>query len=277
VTYGIVSYCFMVQGGTKMKKILNAAVVLATVLTLASPAAAQLSGFVSLDGSPTGPSFGARVGLDYALSLSDAASVTVGARYNLNVIGNPVAPSSATVFARLDNLLSDSLNVGGQVTVAVSGIGASNAVGLSLRPYVAYRFFANESFAAVATLNLETAIVPTFTFTPFVQVDTIYISGPLTVYFGAEADFTVTPGFSFDALFGYLNINYTLSDVLELRAGAGFGYAAGNFGLVGGIFDSDSSGLYAGLQYTLNDSFKLRLTGGYTGSIYITLTGFFNL
>ena len=266
----------VVRGGLEMKKILNAVVVLATVVTLASPAAAQLSGFVSLDGSPTGPSFGARVGLDYALSLSDAATATVGARYDLNLVGNPVAPSSARVFARVDNLLSDSLNVGGQVTVTVTGIGATNSVGLSLRPYVAYRFFANESFAAVATLNLETAIVPTIVFTPFVQVDTIYVSGPLTVYFGAEADFTVAPGFSFDALFGYLNINYALSNALEVRAGAGFGYAGGNFGLVGGVFDSDSKGFYAGLQYALNDSFKLRLTAGYVSSLYVTLTGFFN-
>jgi hypothetical protein len=267
----------MVQGGSKMKKVLNTFAVLATVLSLASPAAAQLSGFVSLDGSPTGPTFGARVGLDYALSLSDTATATIGARYNLNVVGNPVAPSSARVFARAETLLSDSLNLGGQVTVTVSGIGASNAVGLSLRPYIAYRFLANESFAAVATLNLETAVVPAFALTPFVQVDTIYVSGPLAVYFGAEADFTVVPSFSFDALFGYLNINYTLSSALELRAGAGFGYAAGNFGLVGGVFDSDSNGIYAGLQYTLSDSFKLRLTGGYASSIYLTLTGFFNL
>jgi opacity protein-like surface antigen len=260
-----------------MKKLFKALFALGTVLSFASPAAAQISGFLSLDGSPDSPNFGVRAGLDYALNLSDTANAVVGLRYNVNLIGNPLPPSNARLFARVETALSDVLFLGGQLNVALADIGASNSIGLSLRPYVSYTFFTSDSVGAGITLNLDTAIVPAFTFTPFVQLDAIYVRGPLTVNFGAEADFTVVPGFSFDGAFGYLNINYALSEMLEVRAGAGFGFAGNTFGLASGVFDNDSNGLYAGLQYALNDNLKLRLTGGYASRIYVTLTGVFKL
>jgi hypothetical protein len=256
-----------------VKNVWKAVLTVAACAAFSTPAAAQLSGFVSLDG----PQFGARVGLNYAANLNSTTTLALGVKYNVFFSGNPTPPSSASVFVAANTLLSDRLSVGARLTLGLSGIGASNTFSVGLRPNISYIVLSADNFAVAATLYLETTITPSFSLQPWLALDATYLSGPLKVDFGTEADFTVVPGFSFDALLAYLHANYQLSDRFGVFAGASVGLAGGQFGLSTGLLDVDYRGVYGGLSFGLSNSITVRGLAGYFGGFNFTVTAAFGL
>jgi hypothetical protein len=254
-----------------MNKFIKSLAVLATVGALASPAAAQISGFVSVDGL----NFGARIGLNYAAEINPSTTLVAGLRYNLFI--SPSSPSAATAFVGADAILSDTLLVGGRIFLSLSDIGVSNSVGVTIRPFISYLIIGNGDLGVSATLSLNTPVLPAFQLQPWLAIDGSYLSGPLGVDFGVEADFSVVPAFSFDGVFGYLHIGYEITPALNVFGGAALAFAGGTFGLTGGLYGPDYRGLYAGLNFAINQNFGVRLVGGYDSNIFFTLTGSFRL
>ena len=254
-----------------MNKFFKSIVVLAALATFSSPAAAQLSGFVSLDG----PAFGVRLGLNYASALSSTTSLTFGARYNFNI--SPSTPSSATLFGGAALMLSDKLEIGGRIILDLNSIGLNNTLGLTLRPYASLILVTGSNFGLVGTLTLNTPILPSFALQPWLNIDGSYLSGPLRVDFGVEGDFSIVPAFSFDGVLAYLHGSYQLSDQIGLFAGTGFGFSGGTFGLAGNVYGPDYDGIYGGLNFALSNAITIRLVGGYFGGFNFTLTSAFRL
>ena len=254
-----------------MNKFIKSLVVLAALAGFSSPAAAQLNGFVSLDG----PAFGIRIGLNYASALNATTSLTIGARYNLNI--SPSSPSSALLFGGADLLLSDKFSVGGRVYLALNSIGLGNTLGLTLRPYASLILVTGSNFGLVGTLTLNAPIVPSFALQPWLAIDGSYVSGALRVDFGVEGDFTVVPAFSFDGVFAYLHGAYQISDQLGLFAGTAFAFSGGSFGLTGNIYGPDYDGIYGGVNFALSNAITIRAVGGYFSGVNFTLTTAFRL
>ena len=254
-----------------MSKFFKSLVVLAAVAGFSTPAAAQLSGFVSLDG----PAFGVRVGLNYAAALNPSTTLTFGARYNFNI--SPSSPSSARVFVGAELLLSDRLAVGARLDVDLDSIGLGNTLGLLLRPYASLILVTGSNFGLVGTLTLTTPIVPDFGLQPALAIDGSYVTGALRADFGAEAGFTVVPTVRFNGVLAYLHGSYQLSDQIGLFAGAGFGFVGDTFGLAANLYGPDYDGLYAGLNFALSNAITIRAVGGYLGGVNFTLTTAFRL
>jgi hypothetical protein len=254
-----------------MNKFFKSLVVLAALAGFSSPAAAQLSGFVSLDG----PAFGVRLGLNYAAALNPSTTLTFGARYNFLI--SPSNPSSARVFGRAEALLSDRFAVGAQLDIDLASIGLGNTLGLTLRPYASLILVTGSNFGLVGTLTLNTPVVPSFALQPWLAIDGSYVSGALRVDFGAEGDFTVVPAFTFDGVFAYLHGSYQLSDQIGLFAGTAFAFAGGTFGLTSNIYGPDYDGIYGGLNFALSNAITIRAVGGYIGGVNFTLTTAFRL
>jgi hypothetical protein len=254
-----------------MNKFLKALTVLAAAAALSSPASAQLSGFLSLDTVIPGPSFGARLGLNYGLSLSSTTSATFGFRYNFNFN----IPSGALVFARVDADLNDNLTLGGALYLALSDIGAGNNVSVTLRPYATLTLVDTETLGVSATLTLNAPIVPAFALQPWLGVDASYSMGSLGVDFGLEADFQIIPSFRFDGLYGYVHAYYDINSPLRIFGGTAIVIDSSGFALSGGLYGPDFYGIYAGIRYNLSSAFAARLTAGYlgNGAFYVTLTG----
>lgn len=254
-----------------MNRFFKSLVALAALAGFSSPAAAQLSGFVSLDG----PDFGVRVGLNYAAAINPSTTLTLGARYNLFI--SPSSPSEAALLVNAEMLLTDRIALGGRVALEVSGIGASNSVALGIRPYISAILVSSSTFGVTGTLYLNAPIVPVFALQPWLAIDGSYLNGQLRVDFGAEADFTIVQDFSFDGIIAYLHGSYQLSDSLGLFAGTGFGFVAGNFGLAANVYGPDYDGIYAGLNFALSNAITIRAVGGYIGGVNFTLTTAFRL
>ena len=254
-----------------MNKFFKSLVVLAALVGFSSPAAAQLNGFVSLDG----PAFGVRLGLNYASALNATTSVIIGARYNLNI--SPSSPSSATLFGGADLMLNEKFSVGGRVYLSLNSIGLNNTLGLTLRPYASLILVTGSNFGLVGTLTLNAPIVPGFALQPWLAIDGSYVSGALRVDFGVEADFTVVPAFSFDGVFSYLHGAYQLSDQIGLFAGTAFAFSGSSFGLTGNIYGPDYDGIYGGVNFALSNAITVRAVGGYFGGFNFTLTTAFRL
>lgn len=254
-----------------MNKFFKSLVVLAALTMFSSPAAAQLNGFVSLDG----PAFGVRVGLNYAAAINPSTTLTFGVRYNFFI--SPSSPSSAKVFGGAELLLSDKLAVGAQVIIDIDSIGLGNTVGLTLRPYVSLILVTSSNFGLVGTLTLNTPILPSFGLQPALAIDGSYLTGALRADFGAEANFTVVPYFGFDSVIAYLHGSYQLSDSLGLFAGTAFAFAGGSFGLTNNVYGQDYDGIYAGLNFALSNAITVRAVGGYFGRANFTLTTAFRL
>ena len=254
-----------------MNTFFKSLVTLAALAAFSTPAAAQLSGFVSLDG----PDFGVRVGLNYAAAINPGATATFGVRYNVNI--SPSSPSSAKVFGGAELLLSDKLAVGARIIVDLDSIGLGNTLGLTFRPYVSLILVTGSNFGLVGTLTLNAPIVPGFKLQPWLAIDGSYLSGALRVDFGVESDFSVVPALSFDGIFGYLHGSYQLSDKFGLFAGAGFGFVGNTFGLAANLYGDDYDGLYAGLNFALSNAITVRAVGGYLGGVRFTLTTAFRL
>ncbi len=254
-----------------MNKFFKSLVTLAALAIFSSPAAAQLSGFVSLDG----PAFGVRLGLNYAAALNTTTSLTFGARYNLNI--SPSSPSSATLFGGAALALSDKLEVGGRVILDLDSIGLGNTLGLTLRPYASLILVTGNNFGLVGTLTLNAPILPSFALQPWLAIDGSYVSGALRVDFGAEADFQVVPAFSFDGIFAYLHGSYQLSNQIGLFAGTAVAFSGGSFGLTDGLYGADYRGIYGGLNFALSNAITIRAVGGYFGGVNFTLTTAFRL
>ena len=254
-----------------MNKFSKSLVVLAALATFSSPAAAQLNGFVSLDG----PAFGVRVGLNYAAAINPSTTLNFGVRYNFNI--SPSSPSSARVFGGAELLLSDKLAVGAQVIVELDSIGLGNTLGLTFRPYASLILVTGSNFGLVGTLTLNTPIVPGFALQPWLAIDGSYVVSALRVDFGVEADFSIIPAFSFDGVFAYLHGSYQLSDQIGLFAGTAFAFSNGGFGLTGNLYGQDYDGIYAGLNFNLSNAITIRAVGGYIGGVNFTLTTAFRL
>jgi hypothetical protein len=251
-----------------MNKFLKALTVLAATVAISSPASAQLSGFLSLDTFFPGPEFSARVGLNYGLDLNNTTSATLGFRYNFNFN----VESSARVFAQIDSAINDKFTVGGLLNLSLSSIGTGNKFGVELRPYASLILVESDTFFLAGTLYLSVPIVPAFALSPWLALDASYTMGSLALDFGIEADFTLIPGFSFDGIFGYVHANYDINDPLRIFGGIGYYTDFGSFSF-DSVYGIDFRGVYAGLRYNLSDAFAARLTTGYNGGFYITLTG----
>jgi hypothetical protein len=252
-----------------MNKFLKALSVLAATVAISSPASAQLSGFLSLDTFFPGPAFSARLGLNYGLNLNNTTKATLGFRYNFNFN----TPSNTNAFAIVSSSLNENLTIGGALILGLSDIGATNQFALILRPYATLLLTRTDSLALAATVTLNTSILPTFGFQPWLALDGAFTSGSLGIAFGLRTILTIIPNFAF-ALTTYLHTNYNLSNDLKLFGGTALLF---NNGLEwsGALYqgDLDYKGIYAGLQYTLSDSFALRFTTGYVGNVFFTLTG----
>ena len=260
------------QRGFYMNKFFKSLTVLAALATFSSPAAAQLSGFLSLDG----PNFGVRVGLNYAAALNPSTTLTFGARYNLNI--SPSSPSSARLFGNAEVLLSNTFSVGGRVQIDVSSIGLGNTLGLTLRPYASLVLVTGNNFGLVGTLTLNAPIVPGFALQPWLSIDGAYLTGPLQVNFGAEADFSILPAVGFDGIFAYVHGSYQLSNSIGLFAGTAVAFSGGAFGLTNALYLTDDfRGIYAGLNFALSNAITIRAVGGYLGGVNFTLTSAFKL
>jgi hypothetical protein len=253
-----------------VKNLWKALLTVAACAGFSTPAAAQISGFVSLDG----PQFGARIGLNYAANLNSTTTLSAGLRYNLYI--SPAVPSDASVFLGLRADLSPTFSVGARVIAGLSDIGAGNSFSLTLRPAATLLLLSSNTFAVAATLTLNAPVVPAFALQPWLAVDATYLSGPLQVDFGAEVDFTVVPGFSFDGLYGYVHAGYQLSDRLGLFGGAGFAYAGGTFGL-SSVYGADYRGVYGGVNFGLSNAITLRGVVGYFNGFTFTVTAAFSL
>lgn len=259
------------KGVLNVNKFLTSLVILTALAIFSTPAAAQLSGFVSLDG----PAFGVRLGLNYASAINPSTTLTFGARYNVFI--SPASPSAAAVFINAETLLTDRIALGGRIALEVSDIGASNTLALGIRPYISAILVSSSTFGVTGTLSLNTPIVPNFALQPWLAIDGSYLTGPLRVDFGAEADFTIVPAFSFDAIVAYLHGSYQLSDQIGLFAGTGFGFAGNTFGLAPNVYGQDYDGIYAGLNFALSNAITVRAVGGYFGGVNFTLTTAFRL
>ncbi len=251
-----------------MNKFLKALTVLAATVALSSPASAQLSGFLSLDTFFPGPAFSARLGLNYGLDLNANTSATLGFRYNFNFN----VESSASVFARVDSAVSDKLTIGGTLILSLSSIGTGNNLGVTLRPYASLTLVESDTFFVAGTLYLNVPIISAFALQPWLAIDASYSMGALGVDFGVEADFQIIPSFRFDGIYGYIHANYDISSPLRVFGGLGFYTDFSGF-FFDGVYGTDFRGLYAGLRYNLSNAFAARLTTGYNGGFYVTLTG----
>ncbi len=251
-----------------MKKFLKTLLTLAAVAAFSSPASAQLSGFLSLDSFFPGPQFSARLGLNYGLDLSANTSAIIGFRYNFNF----GIESSSLLLARVDSSLTDTLDVGGTLFLGLSSIGTGNNFSVTLRPYASLTLVDSDTFFVAGTLTLNVPIVPSFALQPWLGVDASFSSGALGVDFGIEFDFQIVPSFRFDGLYGYVHLNYDISSPLRVFGGIGFftDFTGGSFD---SVYGTDFRGVYAGLRYNISDAFAARLTTGYNGGFYITLTG----
>ncbi len=253
-----------------MNKFLKALTVLAATVAISSPASAQLSGFLSLDTFLPGPAFGARVGLNYGLDLNNSTAATFGLRYNFNF----TFESSALVFAQVNSNINDKLAIGGTLILELVSIGTLNTFKATLRPYASLTLVETNTFFVAGTLYLNVPIIPTFKFQPWFAVDASYGMGALGVDFGLEADFQIIPSFRFDGIYGYIHANYDISSPLRVFGGLAFNTDFTGFYLdSNGLYGDDFLGVYAGLRYNLSNAFAARLTTGYNGGFYITLTG----
>jgi hypothetical protein len=251
-----------------MNKLFKALTVLAASIAIASPASAQLSGFLSLDAFPQGAAFSARLGLNYGLDISANTSATLGLRYNYNF----TTESSALVFARVDSSVSSKLTIGGTLFLGLSSIGTGNAVSVTLRPYATLTLLENDTWGIYGTLTLNAPIVPAFALQPWLAIDAAYGMGNFGIDFGIEADFQIVPSFRFDGIYSYVHVNYDINGALRVFGGVG-AYTDFTSFAFDVVYGPDFRGVYAGLRYNLSNAFAVRLTTGYVGAFYVTLTG----
>jgi hypothetical protein len=251
-----------------MNKFFKALTVLAASVAIASPASAQLNGFLSLDAFPQGPAFSARLGLNYGLNINANTSATLGLRYTFNF----TTESSALVFARVDSSLSEKVTVGGTLFLGLSSIGSGNTVSVTLRPYATLALLENDTLGIYGTLTLNAPIVPSFALQPWLAIDASYGRGNFGIDFGVEADFQILPSFRFDGIYTYVHANYDINSALRVFGGVGAYTDFSSFAF-DSVYGPDYRGVYAGLRYNLSNAFALRLTTGYVGAFYVTLTG----
>jgi hypothetical protein len=254
-----------------MNKLLKLIATVFAVAAFSSPASAQLSGFLSLDTGVSPLSFSTRVGLNYRTDLNATTSLVFRLRYNFNI--SPASTSSLGLSAQLNSQLNDKLTVGAVLESGLNSIGLNNSIPLTIRPYATYTLLSSDALTASASLYLNAAILPSFVLSPWLGLDASYAAGNLAVDFGLEADFTVVPGFSFDALYGYVHGTYALNPALTGILGVAVAVDSSGFALTNNFYGPDYDGIYGGLQYNLSNAFGVRLTGGYFGGGYITLTG----
>jgi hypothetical protein len=253
-----------------MNKLFKALTVLAASVAIASPASAQLSGFLSLDAFPQGPAFSARLGLNYGLDINANTSATLGLRYSFNF----TTESSALVFARVDSSLSEKVTVGGTLLLGLSSIGTNNRVDVVLRPYATLALLENDNLGLYGTLILNVPVVPVFALQPWLAIDGSYSMGSFGVDFGVEADFQIVPDFRFDGIYSYFHIFYDINTAFRVFGGVAVNTDFTGFNLdANNLYGPDFNGVYAGLRYNLSNAFALRLTTGYVGAFYVTLTG----
>ncbi len=254
-----------------MNKLLKLIATVFAVAAFSSPASAQLSGFLSADTGLSPFSISTRLGVNYNLALNSATDLTFRLRYRFNI--SPSSTSTLGLSAELKSDLSDKLTVGAALESGLNSIGSSNSVPLTFRPYISYALISSDTFFASATLYLNTTILSSFSIQPLLGLDASYEMGNLTIDFGTEIDFTVVPGFSFDAVYGYIHGQYALNPALTGFLGSAVAFSSGDFALTNNFYGPDYDGIYGGLQYNLSNAFGVRLTGGYFGGAYITLTG----
>jgi hypothetical protein len=253
-----------------MNKFLQALIVLITSLLLTSPASAQLSGFASVDTFFTTPNplFGARVGLNYGLNLNENTDLSLRFRFTyLSAINVLLAP-------RVNSRVGDKWAIGGEVFLSFTATSVVSSFGITLRPYARLTLVDSYNLAVLGVVFLNTPIFPAFALQPSLALNLIFVNDALGIDLGVKADFQVLPTTGFIALFSYAHLNYDVSSSLRIFTGAAVSTNFTIFNLeVNGLFGEDFRGIYAGLRYNVSDMFAVRLTTGYVGAFYVTLTG----
>jgi hypothetical protein len=261
-----------------MKKLFKTIAVLGTIAALSTPAAAQISGELTVK-SVNFSSFRALAAVDYSTKVADNVSLKFGLDYNLFFTD----PSNVNVFARALISLGGGLGVGLRGDVGFSNIGAGNTLGYAVTGYVYYSKSLVEQDSLYVDLYAEGRVVYSGAFGGGVRLDLdggYLITNPLAVYFGTSAKFgnSVYSAYSDSTaqslfgdfglgLTGYLELDYLISDALKAFAGVDVGFLPFGFGDV-----------YGGLRYDINEQFSVKLTATYYGQNAVTfaLSGLYN-
>jgi hypothetical protein len=243
-----------------MNKLSKMLATLATVSALCSPAAAQISGELTV-ATDNFSAFRALASVDYTTTVAPKFTIKVGADFEYFF----TSPSVASAFVRGIYELNDNIGFGVRAQIGVSDIGASNAIGYVLRGFVYYKTDLVSQSDTIVTLYAQAAAQFNGGFGGdlLLAIDAGYnISSNLTLFAGLEG--VVFFPIAFQAT-GYLELDFFLMDsMLVLGAGVSAGFNGTAFGLV-------DDGIYGFVRYRFNEEFSLRLLGGTTNFNGFTL------
>lgn len=250
-----------------MKKLLKALATLATVAALSSPAAAQISGELTLKTTQF-QTFSAYAALDYSMVVAP----NVNAKFGLEFSYFLTTPSKFNAFAQALIGLGGGLGAGVRADAGVINIGATNDLTYLLQAWLFYTtsLVNQDNFYIDLYAEARAGFNGSFLLSGQLKLDGAYaLADHLAAYFGVEGDlgFTLAPAFAVNpAATGYLELDYLmLNDALKLFAGIDVGFYPLGFG-----------DAYAGLRYQFDNQWAVKFVTIYNGAFVFQLSGLYN-